>query len=204
MTLSHGDNFPVSVLYCWQYFGDVWEQTVICRYQFVTGRYVYDGHLLSLLTEICLMFISFIRWSDLQGGDSPERYQVIQLPWQEQVSLSFGGNKCPGLLHANVCLTEILPESVFIAACSFGKEQSYHLSDSPEWISQNDVMLPLCCRNFSGEKHPDRENNSRVNLLRFQNKNPHAGREKLKPTFSLYECLRMLLMSVWYYIHVFS
>ena len=91
----------------------------------------------------------------------------------------------------------------FIAAFSFGKEQDYRLSDSPEWICQNDVILPLCCRNFSGEKHPDRENNSRVNLLRFQNKNPRAGREKLKPTFSLHECLRMLLMSVWYYIHVF-
>ena len=91
----------------------------------------------------------------------------------------------------------------FIAACSFGKEQDYRLSDSPEWICQNDVIQPLCCRKFSGKKHPDRENNSRVNLLRFQNKNPHAGREKLKPTFSLHGCLEELRMSVWYYIHVF-
>lgn len=48
-----------------------------------------------------------------------------------------------------------------------------------------------------------RENNSRVNLLCFQNRNSYTGCEKLKPTFSLHGCLKMLRMSVWYYIHIF-
>lgn len=39
------------------------------------------------------------------------------------------------------------------------------------------------------------KNNSRVNLSVFWPAKIHAGREKLKPTFSLHECLRMLLMS---------
>ena len=56
---------------------------------------------------------------------------------------------------------------------------------------------------FLGPEIRGQKNNSRVNLLCFQNKNPHAGREKLKRTFSLHGCLKMLRMSVWYYIHMF-
>ena len=56
---------------------------------------------------------------------------------------------------------------------------------------------------FLGPEIRGQKNNSRVNLLCFQNRNSYTGCEKLKPTFSLHGCLKMLRMSVWYYIHIF-
>lgn len=93
------------------------------------------------------------------------------------------------------------------------------------WRGRRDVIISMAvilagkCDHFPGVKDnmeadergaPDglfREawkNNSRVNLSVFWPVKIHAGREKLKSTLSLHGCLKMLRMSVWYYIHVFN